>query len=549
MTLSRASIALITTVLPWAASAAPITFPIDFLDAVAEGRYAAPTPERQEDAITPLGRLAPADFADGFGAPAGPDRPNARDLALALNDPALTKRDVRPMSNLAVAFSQLLASHDTALTPTNDEVVDTPVRLDDPVADRSGGTPVMVQRRSRHTGGSGPGDPREPINTVTPFFDASIVYGSHAGTQALLRENDGTGRLRTGPSLGLPLIDGRPTAGDARAAENLVLESLHGLYLAEHNRLADSIGTACSAAGRGCSGDEIFAAARRIVAGGQQKVFYEEFLPVFLGTDELGGLVPNQTLLDAPAQALVLNEFSAAAGRVGHSQVPAAVTAALPGGPVRSQQIETCLFSGTCLAGASLAELLYGAATLPAEPIDTLVTEGLRNGQIPGPGSPLLIDLEATNIVRGRDHGLADYATVRAALGFEPRPLSDLLPESVIGLYPGDSGIDLLVGLFAEHRSADSYLGETAAAIWGLQFEWLKVDPLFYTRLDPDDPLAALIGDVTFAGLVEANTGLSAAAFGDSPFLAPIAPVPLPPMLPAFALTLLGAYALGRRRT
>jgi hypothetical protein len=545
MTVLRASIAVMSTVMPGAALATPITFPHAFLEAVADGQYEAPTPDRPEDAITPLVRLTPADFADGFGAPAGPDRPNARDLATALNDPALARRDARPMSNLAVAFSQLLASHETALSPTNDEIIDTPVRDDDPVADRTGATPVMVQRRSQHTGGSGPGDPREPINTVTPFFDASVVYGSHAEARTLLRENDGTGRLRTGPGLGLPVIDGRPTAGDGRTAENLVLQSLHGLYLAEHNRLADGIGDACAAAGQSCSGDAVFDAARRIVAGGQQKVFYEEFLPLFLGTDDLASLVPDRTLLESPGP--ILNEFSAAAGRVGHSQVPSAVTAALPGGPVRSQEIETCLFAGNCLADASLAELLYGAATLPAEPVDPLVTEGLRNGQIPGFGSPLLIDLEATNIVRGRDHGLADYETVRAALGFAPQPLADLLPEGVIALYPGGGGIDLLAGLFGEHRSEDSYVGETAAALWGLQFEWLKADPLFYTRLDPDDPLAALIGDVTFAGLIEANTGLPAGAFGESPFLAPVAPVPLPPMLPAFAIVLLGAYAMRRR--
>ena len=495
-----------------------------------------------EEVIAPLDRLAPADYADGFGAPNGGDRPSPRALSNALSVPENQRKDTVPLSNLAVAFSQLMASHEIARSPTlpgPENAIDVPVSPDDPIAEVVGGVPVMPQSRSRFEGGTGPGDPRQQVNDITPAFDGSTVYGSDQATEDLLRRLDGSGKLKADENGLLPIINGRPRAGDVRADENTALQALHGLFVKEHNRLVDELSGQCTAAGKTCSGDALYWGARQIVAETQKQIFYDEFLPTFLGTRDLASLVPDQTLLDRFDGAI--NEFTVAAGRVGHTQVPDTITAGLPGGPIRSDKVEDCLFSRTCVAGASLDALLYGAGRLAAEPIDTVVTDGLRNGQIPGFGSPILIDLFATNINRGRDHGVAGYLAVREALGFAANPLGALLPQSVIDLYgPGASDVDLLVGLFAERRTGAQYLGETGSALWALQFAVLEdirgpgqTDALLATLLP-------WVEGVTMEDLILRNTNLGVGAFGENPFLA-TAPVP-----PALVALLLGVALLLR---
>ena len=60
--------------------------------------------------------------------------------------------------------------------------------------------------------------------------------------------------------------------------------------------------------------------------------------------------------------------------------------------------------------------MLRGMIRMPAQEIDSLVVDELRNVLFPvGRGNGL--DLVAMNIQRGRDHALPDYNTVRKSLG------------------------------------------------------------------------------------------------------------------------------------
>lgn len=532
---ARAAAASVLLSLPLPAQAFSMTDA--FLDAVAAGAYR--TVPAAEPPAEGLVRIAPADAGPG-GAPGGADRPSPRVVSNALSIPELRRNDATPVSNLAVGWAQFMMSHDLARSPTDggpDGVLDIPVAADDPVAQDAGGVPVMRQRRSARDPLTG-----EPFSDVTPWLDASTVYGSTAGRLAKLRAPGEDGMLRTAADGGLMIVDGRRYAGDDRADENIVLQSIHELLMKEHNRLAGEIAAGCEAGGRDCSGDDVFGGARAVNAFVQQRILYEEFVPAFLGAASLEALVPDAGLLDGPG--IVLNEFTAAAGRIGHTKVPPRVEAALPGGPRTGEAIEACIFSATCLADQPLGARLYGAATQAAEPVDTVVADGLRDALLEAAGGEVLIDLLATNVNRGRDHGLAGYLATRRALGFPDLPLEALMPEEVTRLYAGAADVDLLVGLFAEEALPGSQLGETGSAIWALQLGRLSRDPGFYAGKGAD-PIAGMLGDWGLADVIAANTVLAAADVAD-PFMAPV-PIPLPSGLAGAGLGLAMLAALRRR--
>ncbi len=536
------------------AQSAPISHLLDdYVTEVAAGQHILPAPAPTVgDVIAPLHRIGPASaYGDGYAAMAGADRPSPRAISNALSVSENQKPITVPLSNLSVAMFQLLASHEIARSPTlagAEHAINVAVPDNDPVASSADGQTVMPQQRSQFQGGSGLGDPRQQVNDVTSAFDASTVYGSDAETLALLRASDGTGRLRTGPDGGLMTVAGRVRAGDVRADENPTLQTLHALFVREHNRLADGVADWCASDGLDCSPDEIFDGARKLVTYQQQKIFYDELLPAFLGTapglNGLAPLLPNTDLLKDVSGAVT--EFTAAAGRIGHTLVPSTILLASPGGPKTSVPLETCFFDATCLGDASMEEILYGAVVNPAEAVDTFVIPSLKDALVPDFGATFLIDLFATNINRGRDHGLVDYQTMRILLGLPDVPLEELLPAEVLDIYgDGDTvDIDLIVGLFSEFRPDGAVVGETTAALWALQFLGLAELSDFYAADDLPEVLRLWLDDVSMANLIARNTDLNVKDLGDSPFLAAI---PLPPTAVLLTIALAG-LALRRRR-
>ncbi|MGB0904774.1 MAG: peroxidase family protein, partial [Mangrovicoccus sp.] len=470
-------------------------------------------------------------------------RPAARTLSNILSEPQNKREDDQPLSNLFVAMMQFIASHEIARSPTNPaEPIPMSVDPSDPFVTSSGQT-IIPQDRATATGGTI--SPRQQQNDVTVAFDGSTVYGSNQDRENALRSFV-DGKLLVGPDGGLPVnAQGRRIAGDVRADENAPLEAIHELFLREHNRLADEIKAGCPS----CTDQEIFDAAELLIANIQHKIFYDEMLPLFLGTEDLNSLIPDPTVLAGVENAI--NEFTTAAGRLGHTQVPDTIMLALPGQAAREVNLADCFFADDCFGGASNAEILFGMTVQPGEAIDGVVVDALRNSQVPGFGANFLIDLLATNINRGRDHGLPDYMELRAALGFDMSiGIDDLLPDYVLDAYTGlDSfGIDLLVGLFTEERDTGDYLGETGKALWALQFRNLfQLVPTF-----ADDALqSSLEGwleDVSMVSLLARDTGLDESAFAANVFLAP-STVPLPSGLilgaSAYALLLRRRFRLG----
>lgn len=512
-----------------------------------------------------------------------------RRLSNTLSVPENVTPDAVPLSNLAVAMFQLMASHEIARSPTNPaEPIPLPVPSDDPIFN----DPIDMDR-SQTTGGA----TREQLNDITSAFDGSTVYGSTQARQEMLWETDAggdpTGFLKTSHTPGfegtdtdltdlpgLPQFDVdpgpaerfRPMAGDVRADENPTLQALHQLFMLEHNRVAQEIFDGCSDAGLSCSGEQVFYAAKSVVAKTQEKIFYDELLPVFLGTDDFESLLPDESLIGEVEGAI--NSFTAAAGRVGHTQVPDTILLATTSSGVTGEvPLSNCFFDRGCLGGASLEEILYGAAVQNAEPIDLSVVDSLRNAQSPGFGAPRNIDLLATNINRGRDHEIPDYLTLREQLGFSvPTTIAELLgllPASVLEAYgiltDADLAlisIDALVGIFGETRGIGDYLGETGKALWVLQFLGLQnglTPTVFPTtasqfavsifQTDPiSDPLAEYFDSITMASILANNLGGTPGDYGNV-FIGTVpAAVPVPPALSLVLSGTLALFALRRRR-
>ncbi len=85
-------------------------------------------------------------------------------------------------------------------------------------------------------------EPRDQMNSITGWVDASNVYGSTKEVSDRLRTFE-LGKLKTREGKMLPpkVGDkfGLPDTGDVRSAENVLLLSYHTVFVREHNRMCD----------------------------------------------------------------------------------------------------------------------------------------------------------------------------------------------------------------------------------------------------------------------------------------------------------------------
>ena len=205
-------------------------------------------------AKTQLTRWAPPDYADGISAMAGESRPSPR----AVSNAVVAQLESVPNRNGASDFlwqwGQFL-DHDIDLTDAADPAEPAPIAV--PAGDRffdpsSTGAEVIPFNRSLYDKATGVSDPRQQLNEITHWIDASNVYGSEDERAAVLRSNDGTGKLLVSDGNLLPFNDeglanaggDSPAlfvAGDVRANEQVGLTAMHTLFVREHNRLAEEI--------------------------------------------------------------------------------------------------------------------------------------------------------------------------------------------------------------------------------------------------------------------------------------------------------------------
>ncbi|MBI1314643.1 peroxidase [bacterium] len=459
----------------------------------------------------PLLRVAPAEYADGISAPAGGDRPSAREISNAVSDhvadPVLSEQN---LSAMLYVWGQFV-DHDIDLTLTQDnsgESLPIAVPIGDPYFDPTGtGTQIIPMTRSAFDTSTGDSvdNPRQQTSQVTAWLDGSVVYGSDAATLAGLRAYEGGRMLLSDDGLLPTDATGHFMAGDIRAEDNPLLTSMQTLFVREHNYWAGQI----AAANPGLSDEDVFQAARSRVIAEMQAVTYNEFLPALLGR----GAIPTYQGYDPTVNPTIANEFSTAAYRFGHSTIEEDIEFfGNDGTPVAEEiPLREAFFNPSILMENGIDSALKYAASSVMEEVDLQVVDSLRNFLFGEPGQGGF-DLVSLNIQRGRDHGLADYNAVRVAYGLDPVTSFDQItsdPElaaKLEALYGSVDNVDVWVGGLAEDHVAGSSMGQLFQTIIADQFTRLRDgDRFFYQNVYSGGELQS-IQQTSLADIIERNS-------------------------------------------
>jgi hypothetical protein len=345
--------------------------------------------------------------------------------------------------------------------------------------------------------GTGVRSPREQINTVSSYIDASAVYGDTVARLEWLRAGPIDGDLSDNRALllldagYLPRVDARGNAatapemslmghllgsphravvaGDTRANENMGLLATQTLFAREHNRIVEALPNALSE-------EEKFDIARRIVAAEQQYITYTEFLPA------LGVRLSPYRGYRRDVNAGLSNEF-AVVGYRAHSMIHGEFEMEAKAADYTSEQLKSLEAQGIevtaegdelefavplnlafgnpdLLRAVGLGTVLAGLGAESQYKNDEQIDNQLRSVlfQIPRPGvadpSACLdgtdlptcfsgvLDLAAIDIERGRDHGIPSYNELRRAFGLKPQRSFTAITGERTDRFPRDPEIN-----------------------------------------------------------------------------------------------------------
>ncbi len=475
-------------------------------------------------AHTPLIRMFPNAYSDGVETLAGENRPSARAISQVVNAQDHSILNTLGTSDFLWQWGQFL-DHDIDLTDGTDppEPADILVPVGDPYFDpASTGTAVISFNRSLYDPGSGTGvdNPRQQLNEISTWIDASNVYGSDSERAEALRALDGSGQLHTGTgnllpfnSAGLPNAGGDSgelfLAGDVRANEQVALTAMHTLFVREHNHQAARIAERSP----NLSGDQIYEQARRIVGAQMQVITYQEYLPILLGPRALAPYAGYQPGVDAS----ISNIFSTASYRYGHSALsPTLLRVDAAGNEIAAGHLalRDAFFSPQRITDeGGIDPILRGLAYQICQQIDPYIVDDVRNFLFGPPGADGF-DLAALNIQRGRDHGLPSYNDTREALGlsraqsFAEVSSNPAIRGRLAEAYNHVDDIDVWVGGLAEDRLSNAMVGELIFTVLKEQFEALRDGDRFWYRLIFDRETIAALEDTRLADIIRRNTDI-----------------------------------------
>lgn len=460
-------------------------------------------------ALTQYSRITDdiVNYSDGIGAINDAHLPNIRNISNTLFNQESSIEDETGLSDFVWAFGQFVC-HDIDFVHYNpDEVQMVDVPDDDTFFDQESQLPFFRNKYDESTG-SEIGNPRQFLNHVSSYLDASIVYGSDNERAEWLRTFEG-GKLKTGPSgnfmpwntIGgdynsqidatapnmkfIPEISQKfYIAGDERANKSPLLISLHTLFLREHNRLCDELAERHP----NWNDERLYQRARKLVGAYIQKITYEDWLPA------LGIQLEEYNGYDEDIDVSISNEFSAAAIVFENTLIGEEILRLDNSGqPIMSGSMEVgeqfYYDPKGSTATIGIEPYLKGLAAQIQQKFDTKASTSLRNFDFGGEDP---IDLVARNIHNGRDRGLMSYNEVRRNIGLPGFTsfltlTGDTEVADILGsLYDSIEDIDLWVGLLAEKKTSNATMGELIINILEDQFRMLRDGDRFYYENETD---------------------------------------------------------------
>ncbi|XP_068083660.1 peroxidase [Anabrus simplex] len=356
---------------------------------------------------------------------------------------------------------------------------------------------------------------RSQYNTLTGVLDGNTVYGVTEKFARHLRTGFG-GLLRMNPVFNeyglkdlLPLkLDipdegcTRPNrsmycfeGGEIRVNEQLVLTCMHTLMAREHNRVAVGL----SQVNPHWDDETLYQEARRIVIAEIQHITYNEFLPIILGKEvmEKFGLLTQKEGYwdgyDPNVNPNVIDAFSAAAFRFGHSLLPTAIERWSKAHKfIASKRLSDLIRQPYDLYRAGvLDEYFMGLMNQVAQAMDDSVTQEVTNHLFKKPGARFGMDLASFNMQRGREFGLPGYMEFRKFCGLPGADSFDELFGSMsnetirryASIYEHPSDVDLWSGGVSERPLPGSMVGPTFACIIATQYSYSRRGDRFWYEL------------------------------------------------------------------
>ncbi|XP_023933907.2 peroxidase isoform X2 [Bicyclus anynana] len=492
---------------------------------------------------TPYGRLVKFKYGDGISsfprAVSGKELPNPREISSYLFP---SKQLVDPIWNLNAQQWGQIITHDMSLTAgiaqSHKDTVsccDDNGQLSRDAASNPLCAPIIIPPTdavhsqvgtqcmnfvrtgtTRDRGCTPPFAPAEPLSTVTAYMDASFCYGSSDGQARPIRSYLG-GRMRTilrngrewppqDPNVTLTCESAQSPnepcylAGDIRVNQNPQLTILQIIVLREHNRIADAL----SAINPHWDDETLYQEARRIVIAELQHINYYEYLPIFLGYDNM---VKNKLIYPGAhsyvndynpnVDPTVLDEHATAAFRHFHTLIRGYLQLISENRRLAGIVRLSDWFNRPLLVELENAfdDLTRGLTFQPQDYSDQFwdseITQFLfkRNNTFGG-------DLRATDIQRGRDHGLGSYVATRASCGLSvPKSfheMTDFIPKQNVQLleliYEHPEDVDLVVAGSLETNVPGAQTGPTFLCIITEQFYRTRVGDRFFFEngADPD---------------------------------------------------------------
>lgn len=352
--------------------------------------------------------------------------------------------------------------------------------------------------------------PREQINQLTAYIDASQVYGFTDERARLLRDfSNDSGLLRVGissrsgkamlPIAGQQEVDCRRDitesdvgcflAGDIRVNEQIALAAMHTIWLREHNRIA----TELRDINPHWDGHTLFYEARKIVGAEMQHITYAHWLPHVLGPKGMN-MLGDYAGYNPNVDPGISNVFATAALRFGHSLINPVLRRldenydTIPEGDL---PLGKAFFSPWRLVDEGgvdpLMRGMFMAAAkrkLPQENLNKQLTEHLFTV-----AHAVSLDLAAINIQRSRDHAIPGYNDWRAYCNLtvaetfndlKDEISSRVVREKLERLYGHPGNIDVWVGGILEDQVDGARVGPTFRCILVDQFRRIRDGDRFW---------------------------------------------------------------------